>query len=58
MQEYMVARWQAMKPNQDLNQKYMVLKLLLQFRIPVVLARLSNGPQIDENLCGINGKTA
>ena len=35
-----------------------VLNLVLHYRMPVVLARLRNGPQIDENLCGINGKTA
>ena len=33
-------------------------ELLLQFRMPVVLARLRTGPQLDGNLCGINGKTA
>ena len=27
-------------------------------RMPVVLARLRTGPQIDEYLCEINGKTA
>ena len=27
-------------------------------RMPVVLARLRTGPQMDGNLCGINGKTA
>ena len=27
-------------------------------RMPVVLARLRTGSQIDKNLCGINGKTA
>ena len=46
------------RPNQDLNQKCMVLNLLLQFRMPVVLARLRTGPQIEGNVCGINGKTA
>ena len=49
--------------DQDLNQNYMVLNLLLQsrmpvVRMPVVLARLRTGPQIDGNLCGMNGKTA
>ena len=44
--------------NQDLNQKCMVLNLLLQSRMPVVLARLRTDPQIDGNLGGINGKTA
>ena len=58
MQEYMVTKWQTMLPNQNLNQKYMVLSLLLQSRMPVMLARLRSGPQIDGNLCGINGKTA
>ena len=60
MQGYMVTKWQTtgMWPNQDLNQKYMVLNLLLQFRMLVVSARLRTGPQIDGNLCGINGKTA
>ena len=36
----------------------MVLNLLLQSRMPVVLARLRTDLQIDGNLCGINGKTA
>ena len=58
MQEFMVTKWPTMLPNQDLDQKYMVLNLLLQSRMPVVLARLRTGPQLDENLCGINGKTA
>ena len=58
MQGFMVTKWQTMLPNQDLNQKYMVLNLLLQSRMPVVLARLRTGPQIDGNLCGIIGKTA
>ena len=31
---------------------------LSQSRMPVVLARLRTGPQIDRNLCGIDGKTA
>ena len=43
---------------QDLNQKCMVLNLLLQYRMPFVLARLKTGPQIDRNLREINGKTA
>ena len=34
----------------------MVLNLLLQSRMPVVLARLRNGPLIDRNLCGTNEK--
>ena len=38
--------------------KCLVLNLLLQSRMPVVLARLRTGPQIDGDLCGINGKTA
>ena len=42
----------------DLNQKYMVLSLLLQSRMPAVSTRLRTDPQIDGNLRGINGKTA
>ena len=38
--------------------KNMVLNVLLQFRMPAGLARLRTGPQIDGNLCGMNGKTA
>ena len=34
----------------------MVLNLLLQSRMPVVLARLRTDPQIDGNLGGINRK--
>ena len=34
----------------------MVLNLLLQSRMPVVLARLRTDPQIDGNLGGINEK--
>ena len=44
--------------NQDLNQKYLALSLILQSRMPAVLARLRTGQQIDGNLCGMNGKTA
>ena len=58
MQGYMVTKWQTMQPNQDLDQKYMILNRLLQSRMPVVLALLKTGPQIDENLCEMNGKTA
>ena len=54
MQGYMVMKWQTILPNQDLNQKYMVLNLLLQSRMPTVLAWLRTGPQLDGNLCGIN----
>ena len=36
---------------------YMVLNFLLQSRMPAVLARLRTGPQIDGNLCGMNGRT-
>ena len=36
----------------------MVLNLLLQSRMPVELAQLRSGPQVDGNFCGINGKTA
>ena len=38
--------------------QYMVLNLLLQPRMPAMLARLRTVPQVDENLCGINGRTA
>ena len=58
MQGFMVTKWPTMLPKQDLDQKYMVLNLLLQSRMPVVLARKRTGPRIDGNLCGINGKTA
>ena len=58
MQGFMVTKWPIMWPNQDLNQKCMVLNLLLQSRMPVVLARLRTDPQIDGNLGGINRKTA
>ena len=58
MQGYMRAKWHTMEPNQDLNQKYMFLNLLLQLRVPVVLARLRTGQQIDGNLCRINRNTA
>ena len=58
MPGYMVMKWQTIQPNQDPNQKCIVLNLLLQSRMPVVLARLRTGPQIDGKLCGINGKTA
>ena len=51
----MVTKWQT---TQDLNQKYMVLNLVLQSRMPAVLARLRTGPQIDGNLSGMNGRTA
>ena len=43
----LVTKWQTILPNQDLNQKFMVLNLLLQSRMPVVLARLRTDPQID-----------
>ena len=46
------------KSGSKLNQKYMVLNFLSQSRKPDVLARLRTGPQIDGNLCGMNGKTA
>ena len=36
----------------------MVLNLLLQSRMPAVLARLRTGPQVDRNLYGMNGRTA
>ena len=36
----------------------MVVNILLQSRMPIVFAQLRTGPQIDENLCGINVKTA
>ena len=52
MQGFMVTKWPNMKPNQDLNQNCMVLNLLLQSRMPVVLARLRTDPQIDGNLGG------
>ena len=32
--------------------------IILQSHMPVVSARLRTGPQIDGNLCGLNGKTA
>ena len=44
MQGYMVTKWHSMKPNQDLNQKCMILNVLLQSRLPAVLARLRTGP--------------
>ena len=43
MQEYMVTKCHTMQPNQDLNQRYMVLNLSLQSRMPAVLARLRTG---------------
>ena len=46
------------KSRSTVNQKYMVLNRLLQSGMPAVLARLRTGPQIDENLCGMNGRTA
>ena len=52
-----VADYQA-KSGSTVDQKYMVLNLLLLSRLPVVLARLRTDSQIDGNLCGINGKTA
>ena len=55
---YMATKWQTMQPNQDLYQKRMALNALLQCRMPAVLAWLRTGPQIDDNLCGINRKTA
>ena len=58
MQGYIVTKWQTMFPNKDLNQKYMVLNVLLQFCMPAVLARLWTGPQIDGNPCGMKGRTA
>ena len=48
---------QTMSPNRDLNQKYMIMNLSLQSRMPVVLARLRTGSQIDGNLSVINKKT-
>ena len=39
-----------MQPNQDLNQKCMVLNLLLQSRMLIVLARLRTDPQIDKSM--------
>ena len=57
MQGYMVTKWQTMKPNEDLNQKHMALNLLLPFLMPAMLAWLRTGPQIDGNLCGMNGRT-
>ena len=58
MQGYMVTKWQTIYSNQDLNQKCVVLNLLLQSCMPAVLARLRTDSQMDGNLCGINGKTA
>ena len=58
MQGYIATKWQTLHPNQDLNQKYMVLNRSLQSRLPAVLARLRTGPQIGGNLCGMNGRTA
>ena len=60
MQGYMVTKWQTMLPNQDLNQKYMILilNLLVQSRMPAVLTRLKTGAQIDRNLCEMNERTA
>ena len=58
MQGYMVTKWQTMSPNQDLNQKYIVLNVVLLLLMPAVLARLRTGQQIDGNLCGMNGRTA
>ena len=34
------------------------LERLLQSRMPAVIARLRTGPQTDENLCEMNGRTA
>ena len=56
MQGYMATKWQTIEPNQDLNKKCM--NLLLQSRMPAVLALLRTSPQIDGNLCGMNGRTA
>ena len=54
----MVTKWQTMSPNQDLNQKYIVLNVVLLLLMPAVLARLRTGQQIDGNLCGMNGRIA